>query len=92
MTALLSDDQFLQFVTLYRVSVGERALVAANLVAAMKHIWRDSWGPRLEYILGNTLRALLDVRSRELRPSLMAIPRLYVDADYRAREEQYRDE
>lgn len=69
----------------FRVPRDERALVAANLVATMKHIWRDSWGPRLEYILFNTVRALLDVRSKALRPSLLAIPRVFVDAGYRGR-------
>src|SRR5882724_13084635 len=37
-----------------------RHLAAAGLVAAFRKIWIDSWGPRVEYILYNTLRALLD--------------------------------
>lgn len=35
----------------YRVPKDERSLVAASITATFKHIWRDSWGPRLEYIL-----------------------------------------
>lgn len=70
---------------LFRVPADERALVASNLVATMRHIWRDSWGPRLEYILMHTIRALLDVRTPELRPTLLAIPRLLVDEAYRTR-------
>ena len=63
----------------------ERALVAANLVATFHSLWRESWGPRLEYILFHTIRALLDVRTRQLRPTLAAIPRLLVDDRYCAR-------
>ena len=70
---------------LFRVPKEERALVASNLVATMKHIWRDSWGPRLEYILFNTVRALLDVKTRQLRPTLLSVPRLFVDDAYRQR-------
>jgi len=35
----------------YRVPKDEQALVASNIVAALRHVWADSWGPRLEYIL-----------------------------------------
>src|SRR4051812_5514624 len=34
----------------YRVPLDERPIVASNLVAAFKHLWRDSWGNRLEYL------------------------------------------
>ncbi len=68
----------------YRVPVDERALVASNLTAAFKHIWRDSWGPRLEYILYNTVAALLDAPD-SLRPSFLAIPLVLVRQDYRER-------
>ena len=27
------------------------ALAAAGIVSAFKHLWRDSWGPRLEHFL-----------------------------------------
>jgi type IV secretory pathway TraG/TraD family ATPase VirD4 len=33
------------------VASDNRHLVASGIVAAFKGIWRDSWGPRLEYIL-----------------------------------------
>lgn len=58
-----------------------RALTAAQIVASFKHVWAESWGPRMEYILTNSLRLLLDAP----RPTLLALPRLLVDADYRAR-------
>ena len=68
----------------FRVPRDERPLVAANIVSTLKKIWSDSWGPRLEYILGHSVRALLDVRSKQLRPTLLALPRLYIDRAYRA--------
>ena len=67
----------------YHVKKDNRSLVAANLVATMKHIWRDSWGPRLEYILYNTIAALLDAPDH-LRPSVLSIPLLLVNRQYRA--------
>src|SRR6266550_4496373 len=36
---------------LANVPQGQRHLVAAQMVYALKAIWRDSWGPRLEWIL-----------------------------------------
>ncbi len=37
------------------IAPDDRHLVAAGIVSAFKNIWRDSWGPRLEYILYNAL-------------------------------------
>lgn len=68
----------------YRVPKEEQALVASNLVAAFRHVWSDSWGPRLEYILNNTVAALLEAPD-SCRASFLAIPRLLVDKTYRER-------
>jgi hypothetical protein len=57
----------------------ERATAAANIVSAFKNIWGHSWGPRLEYILTNALRLLLDTRDQ----SLLGLPRLLVDDKFR---------
>ena len=56
-----------------------RALVAAQVTAAFKAIWADSWGPRLEYILTNAVRLLLDGRAT----TLLGLPRLLTDHSYR---------
>lgn len=69
------------FNPLERVSPDHRPLVAAHIVAAFKHLWGDSWGPRLEYILGNSLRLLLDAPGT----TLLGLPRLLVDDNYRNR-------
>ncbi|HWB48632.1 MAG TPA: DUF87 domain-containing protein [Stellaceae bacterium] len=63
----------------------DRPLIAANVVATFKHIWRDSWGPRLEYVLYNTIGALLDFPPSRGGVSLLGVPRMFTDADYRAR-------
>jgi hypothetical protein len=61
------------------VPEAERATVAANIVSAFKNIWANTWGARLEYILGHSIRLLLDTRDQ----TLLGLPRLLVDDDYR---------
>jgi len=56
-------------------------LVASGIVAAFKGIWRDSWGPRLEYILHNAVSALLDCRNA----TLLGVNRMLIDERYRAK-------
>lgn len=65
---------------LANVPPDERHLVASGITAAFKSIWRDSWGPRMEYILYNALIALLDCPNT----SLLGVNRMLTDADYRA--------
>jgi energy-coupling factor transporter ATP-binding protein EcfA2 len=69
------------FNPLERVSPDYRPLVAAQTVAAFKHLWGESWGPRLEYILTHALRLLLDAPGT----TLLGLPRLLTDDAYRAR-------
>jgi len=54
-------------------------LVASGLIGALKKIWADSWGPRLEYILRNTILALLDYPSS----TMLGILRMLGDGQYR---------
>ncbi len=65
---------------LANVPPDERHLVASGIVAALKGIWRDSWGPRLEYILYNAIAALLNCQNT----SLLGVNRVLIDARYRA--------
>ncbi len=58
----------------------ERATATANIVSAFKNIWSQSWGPRLEFILTNALRLLLDTKDQ----TLLGLPRLLVDDAYRS--------
>ena len=46
------------------VAPDDRHLVASGIVGAFKGIWRDSWGPRLEYILYNAVSALARLPER----------------------------
>jgi energy-coupling factor transporter ATP-binding protein EcfA2 len=65
---------------LANVAPDDRHLVASGIVSAFKGIWRESWGPRLEYILYNAVAALLDCPNT----TLLGVNRLLTDADYRA--------
>lgn len=66
---------------LANVPPDERHLVASGIVGAFKSIWRDSWGPRLEYILYNAVAALLDCPNT----SLLGVSRMLADEAYRTR-------
>ncbi len=66
---------------LANVAPDDRHLVASGIVSAFKGIWRDSWGPRLEYILYNSVAALLDCRNA----TLLGVNRMLVDAVFRAK-------
>lgn len=69
------------FNPLFDVARDRKPLVAANIVATFKHIWRDSWGPRLEYLLQNSVRLLLDGTGS----TLLGLPALLVNEPYRER-------
>lgn len=58
----------------------QRHLAASGIISAFKSIWgKDSWGPRLEYILYNAVSALLDCPNT----SLLGVNRLLTDDRYR---------
>ncbi|OGH69607.1 MAG: hypothetical protein A3C90_04225 [Candidatus Magasanikbacteria bacterium RIFCSPHIGHO2_02_FULL_51_14] len=59
----------------------QKHLVAAGLMAIFKKIWPDVWSARMEYILNNTLLALLDYPGS----TLLGINRLLGDKKYRRR-------
>jgi hypothetical protein len=65
---------------LFRCKVAnDRHLVASGIVGAFKTIWRDSWGPRLEYFLYATVAALQECEN----VSLLSVQRMLVDESYR---------
>jgi hypothetical protein len=57
-----------------------KPIVADGVVSAFRHVWPESWGPRLDYILTNAVRALLDVPGA----TLLMLPRLLIDDPFRA--------
>jgi hypothetical protein len=72
-------DQPIGFNPLANVPPDRRAPAAAGMVSAFKHLWGDSWGPRLEHLLYHGLSALLDRR----QATLIDLPRLYTDERFR---------
>ena len=63
------------FNPLSRVPDDLKPIVADGVVSAFRHVWPESWGPRLDYILTNAVRALLDVPGG----TLLMLPRLLID-------------
>ncbi|MEK9151782.1 MAG: TraM recognition domain-containing protein, partial [Patescibacteria group bacterium] len=61
------------------VDPSKKHLVAAGLMGVFKKIWPDVWSARMEYILLNTVLALLDYPGS----TLLGINRLLVDPEYR---------
>jgi len=59
----------------------QKHLVASGLMGVFKKIWPDVWSSRMEYILNNTILALLDFPGT----TLLGINRLLADEDYRRR-------
>jgi len=57
----------------------QKHLVASGLMGIFKKIWPDVWSSRMEYILNNTILALLDYPGS----TLLGINRLLSDKDYR---------
>lgn len=61
-------------------NIVHRELIASGIVAIFQKMYANSWGPRLEYILRNTLLTLLDQNAK-----LEDILRLLTDRNYRDR-------
>ena len=56
-----------------------RAVLVDGVVSAMRAIWAESWGPRMEQILRHAARALIEIPNA----SLILLPRLLTDDSYR---------
>lgn len=67
------------FNVMEQVDARYRHLVASGLIGVFKKIWADSWGPRLEYLLRNTILALLEYPDS----TLLGVPRMLSDDEYR---------
>lgn len=65
---------------LRRVREDRIPLAVSGLLDAMKKLWPDAWGVRMEHVLRNTLYALIEQDGSVLAD----IPRLYADKAYRA--------
>jgi len=67
------------FNPLEKVSFEMRHLVASGLMSVFKKIWPDVWSARMEYILNNTLLALLEYPNS----TLLGIMKMFSDKEYR---------
>lgn len=56
-------------------------LVTSELISIFKKIWTDIWNPRLEYVLRNTVLALLEYPGS----TLLGIPHMLSDEDFQER-------
>jgi DNA helicase HerA-like ATPase len=56
-----------------------RHLVASGIMGVFKKIWPDAWSARMEYILNNTLLALLELPGS----TLLGILRMFAEPTYR---------
>ena len=72
-------DYPVSFNVLEKVEPKYRHLVASGIIGVFKKLWADSWGPRLEYLLRNSILALLDYPDS----TLLGVNRMLVDKDYR---------
>jgi len=72
-------DKPVAFNVMEDVGYDKRHLVVSGLMATFKKIWLDAWSARMEYILSNTLLALLEYPDA----TLLGVNRMYTDKAYR---------
>lgn len=60
-------------------TASERSLIADGIMTVFKKIWPDAFSGRMEYILNNTMLALLENPD----PTLLGINRMLTDKEYR---------
>jgi CxxC-x17-CxxC domain-containing protein len=72
-------DYHIGFNVLELVDHKYKHLVASGLMGIFTKIWANAWSARMEYILNNTILALLDTPGT----TLLGVPRMLVDKDYR---------
>ena len=72
-------DYPITFNIMERVEPEYRHLVVSGLMGVFKKIWPDVWSARMEYILRNSILALLEYPGS----TLLGINRLLADKDYR---------
>lgn len=69
------------FNMLENVDPALNSVVCSGLVGIFKKIYADSWGPRLEHILRNTILALLEYPGT----TMLGITRMLIDDDFRSK-------
>lgn len=77
--APFDTDYPISFNVMEDVGADKRHLVANGLMSAFKKIWVDAWSARMEYILNNTILALLEYPGS----TIVSINRMLSDKEYR---------
>src|SRR3989339_351158 len=72
-------DHHIGFNVLELIDPQYKHLVASGLMGIFTKIWANAWSARMEYILNNTILALLDTPGT----TLLGVTRMLVDKDYR---------
>lgn len=72
-------DNPVSFNVMEDVGKDQRHLVASGLMSTFKKIWVDAWSARMEYILTNTILALLEYPGS----TLLGVNRMLADKDFR---------
>ncbi len=72
-------DYPISFNVLESVDPDKRHLVVSGLMSTFKKIWQDAWSARMEYILTNTLLALLEYPDA----TLLGVNRMLSDKEFR---------
>lgn len=83
--APFDSDYPISFNVMEDVGEDRRHLVLDGLMSAFKKIWVDAWSSRMEYILGNTILALLEYPDS----TMLDINRMYTDKDFRKKVVDY---
>jgi len=69
------------FNILEAVEEDKKNLIASGMMGVFKKIWPDVWSARMEYILNNTILALLDYPGS----TMLGVSRMMSDSDFRKR-------
>jgi energy-coupling factor transporter ATP-binding protein EcfA2 len=77
--APFDTDYPISFNVLESVDPDKRHLVVSGLMSTFKKIWLDAWSARMEYILTNTLLALLEYPDA----TLLGVNRMLSDKEFR---------
>ncbi len=72
-------DYPIAFNAIEEVKPESRHLVASGLMGVFKKIWPDVWSARMEYILNNTILALLEIPGM----TLLGVNRMFSDKAFR---------
>ena len=77
-----ADSEYpIAFNILEAVDESKKNLVASGMMGVFKKLWPDVWSARMEYILNNTILALLDYPGS----TMLGVNRMMSDKDYRKR-------